>query len=187
MSGRAYQRKTIGWTLASLFLIFGILLSLKVIYPLRYAEEIDHWAAAHSLDSYLVAAVIRAESRFRPRAVSHAGAIGLMQITPPTGQWIAEQVGDESFTIGDLYQPELNIRFGTWYLCYLRDRFTGDIDAALVAYNAGPSNLLRWQSGEGTIFPETEAYLARVKRGWSGYRLLYSLPFLGTFLRAIPF
>lgn len=156
--------------LVTLFLV--ILTGLQTFYPLRYAEIVERWSRDRSLDPHLVAAVIRAESRFRSHVVSHAGAIGLMQIMPATGKWIAEQVGKEGFKIADLYEPELNIRFGTWYLRHLIDQF-GDIDLALAAYNAGRTNVTRWQAGEGTIFPETAAYLVRVNRGWAWYRLLY--------------
>jgi len=186
MNKCAPWRRTIIWALVSLFLIFGVVVAIKIVYPLRYADTIDRWAAARSLDPYLVASMIRAESRFYPRAQSRSGAIGLMQITPTTGQWIAEQMGEEKFVVEDLYEPGQNIRFGTWYLAYLLNRFDGDTESALIAYNAGPSNLIRWKAGEGTIFPETQDYLARVKRGWSGYRFLYLLPLLGDLLYAIP-
>jgi len=153
---------------------------------MRYTEEIDHWASVHSLDPYLVAAVIRAESHFRPGALSHAGAMGLMQVIPTTGEWIAELLHFEDFVAKDLYRPDVNIRFGTWYLRYLLDQLDEDIESALVAYNAGLSNLLRWQSEAGTVFPETRVYVSRVMRGWSTYRVLYRLPLLSRLLVALP-
>lgn len=186
MSRRAYRKRTIIWTLAGLFLLFGLLCCLKVVYPIRYTKEIDHWASVHSLDPSLVAAVICAESRFRPGALSHAGAMGLMQIIPTTGEWIAEKLQLEDFTVEELYQPDVNIRFGTWYLRYLFDQLDEDIESALVAYNAGLSNLLRWQSEGGTLFPETRVYVSRVMRGWSAYRVLYRLPLLSHLLAALP-
>ena len=186
MSGHASRQRTTSWILAAVFLVFGLLCAIKVVYPLRYVEEIQHWASVHSLDPYLVAAVIRAESRFRPSACSHAGAMGLMQITPATGKWIAETLHHEGFTVENLYEPDLNIRFGTWYLRYLLDRLDEDVESCLIAYNAGPSNLKRWQSEGGTIFPETKDYVARVKRSWSAYRILYRLPLLGHLLKALP-
>ncbi len=166
-----------------LLLLLGIG-ALKLLYPLRYEGEIKAWAESYSLDLYLVAAVIRAESRFDPHALSHAGAIGLMQIIPTTGEWIAAQIDEVGFTIEDLYDPEVNIRFGAWYLRYLLDRF-GDANIALAAYNAGPSNAIRWQAGEGTIFPETARYIERVKRGEIVYRTFYDLPWLGRLLRVM--
>lgn len=186
MSTHAYRKRTIIWILAGLFLLFGLLCCLKAVYPLRYGQEIDQWASVHSLDPYLVAAVIRAESHFRPRALSHAGAMGLMQVIPATGEWIAEKLEFEDFAAKDLYRPAVNIRFGTWYLRYLLDQLDEDIESALVAYNAGLSNLLRWQSDGGTLFPETRVYVSRVMRGWSTYRVLYRLPFLSHLLAALP-
>lgn len=186
MSGSASYQRAIGCIVAGILLVICLVGLLKVLYPLRYREEIDHWAAAFSLDPYLVAAVIRAESRFRPDALSRAGARGLMQITPATGQWIAAMLRAEDYTVEDLHRPNLNIRFGTWYLRYLLDRLANDIKTALIAYNAGLSNLFRWQSEGGTVFPETEAFVTRVLRGWSAYRLIYRLPVLGHLLRRLP-
>jgi soluble lytic murein transglycosylase len=184
MKGRApWKRRIEVIMLLVLLLLLGIG-ALKLLYPLCYEDEMKVWTDSYSLDLYLVAAVIRAESRFDPHALSHAGAIGLMQIIPTTGEWIAAQIGEASFTIEDLYDPEVNIRFGTWYLRYLLDRF-GDMDVALAAYNAGPSNAIRWQAGEGTVFPETARYIARVKRGQIAYRTFYGLPWLGWLLRVI--
>ena len=109
-----------------------------------------------------------------------------MQITPPTGQWIAEQLNVTGFTEDALFDPDLNVQFGAWYLYHLLDQFNNDVEAALIAYNAGPSNLRRWQSGDGTIFPETAIYATKVQRAWSHYRTLYELPVLGDLLRKLP-
>ena len=186
MKRGAFRLKAFGWIFLTLLFLLSVPACLKIIYPLRYNDLITHWASIYSLDPHLVAAVIRSESRFRTNAVSHAGAIGLMQITLPTGQWIAEQVDVTGFTEDALFDPELNIRFGTWYLRHLLDQFDNDVEAALIAYNAGPANLLRWRTGEGTIFPETAAYLTKVQRAWSGYRLFYELPILEDLLRMFP-
>jgi|LZCG01.1.fsa_nt_gb soluble lytic murein transglycosylase len=185
MKGQTPWQRRIGGILLLVVLLLLGLGVLKVIYPLRYVDALDHWARLRSLDPYLVASVIRAESRFRPRACSPRGAIGLMQITPTTGEWIAAQVGEDGFTVENLYDPDLNIRFGTWYLRYLLERFE-KIDLALAAYNAGPTNLARWQAGEGTIFSETASYIEKVKRGRTAYRTLYTLPGIGPLLRALP-
>jgi soluble lytic murein transglycosylase len=185
MKGRApWKRRVEVIMLLILLLLLGIGV-LKLLYPLRYECEIKAWTDSYSLDLYLVAAVIRSESRFDPHALSHAGAIGLMQIIPSTGEWIAAQIGEEGFTVEDLSDPGINIRFGSWYLRYLLDRF-GDMNVVLAAYNAGPSNAIHWQEGEGTIYPETARYIARVKRGQIAYRTFYGLPWLGRILRLIP-
>jgi soluble lytic murein transglycosylase len=97
-------------------------------------------ARRNGLDPVLVAAVIRVESRFDPFAVSGAGACGLMQLMPPTAQWLLEKNGEKSARLraGQLFNPILNIELGTLYLAQLLQRFDGDMSHALIAYNAGP-------------------------------------------------
>jgi soluble lytic murein transglycosylase len=160
--------------------------AVKLLYPLRYSDALDHWARESRLDPTFVAAVVRTESRFRPGVVSHSGAIGLMQITPDTGRWIATQLGEADFAIDELYDPEVNLRFGTWYLRYLIDRFPGAVDLALAAYNAGPTTLARWQTEGAAYYPETSAYIDRVKRNRRAYHLLYATPVIGSILRLLP-
>jgi len=111
--------------------------------------------------------------------------MGLMQIMPATGGWIAEKIGVDGFTEDKLNSPETNIRLGVWYLRYLIDRF-GDVDTALAAYNAGPGNVERWGGDARMMFPETAEYVRRVKEGERVYRLLYTLPILGSLFRALP-
>lgn len=142
----------------------------RIRYPLRYESVIRAHARNYELDPALLAAVIYTESRFNPRAVSGAGAIGLMQLLPETAKGIAIRTGGEQFVIDDLYDPELNIRYGSWYLRNLMRRY-GDIRTALAAYHAGPGNVDAWRrDGEGIVFPETRAYVDKVTR----LRELYS-------------
>ncbi len=181
----AYWMRVGGWTVAITavgLILLGI--GLAVFYPLRYEGMITRLSKAQGLDPYLVFGVIRAESRFRPEVVSRAGAIGLMQITPQTGEWIAGKLGASGFTPDDLYQPETNVRFGTWYLRYLLDRFGGDLDSALRAYNAGPGTVDRWAAGDGEVYPETAAYLEAVRYAVRAYRVLYG-SLLGPIFRAL--
>ena len=185
MNRQTQVRRIAGWVLLLLFLSVVALAGLKVFYPLLYSGAIDRWASEHSLDPYLVAGLIRAESHFRSDAVSSAGAIGLMQIMPETGAWIAQVIGIEGYSGQDLSDPEINIRLGTWYLAYLVDRF-GDMDTALMAYNAGPGNAERWISSGDEAFVETEQYLQRVRKGERIYRLLYTLPVIGSIVRVLP-
>ncbi len=163
-------------------LLVGIGFGLTALYPLRYEKTIIALSEEHGLDPYLVFGVIRTESRFRLHVVSQAGAIGLMQITPATGRWIAGKLNRHAFTPGDLYDPQVNLQFGTWYLRYLIDRFGGNIDFALLAYNAGPGKVDRWQSKNGG-YPENATYLDAVRRNQGIYRFLYG-SFLGPVLRA---
>ena len=182
---KAAYRSKIVWGLLSLALLFvGCLFAASLYYPLRYERQIISACEDQGVDPFLVYGVIRAESRFRPDVVSSAGAIGLMQVTPGTGYWIANRLGMADFTAADLYRPGINIEFGVWYLRYLLDRFGGDLDSALLAYNAGPSNMDRWRSGRGEAFPESVAYLATVQRAVRAYRALYG-SFLGPIVRAL--
>lgn len=154
------------------------------VYPIDpYREAIFLRSAENGLDPYLVAAVIRHESRFNPNALSHQGARGLMQVIPDTGRWVAEQVG-LPFQPDLLYDPAYNIQIGTWYLAHQLRQFGGSIVLALAAYNGGEQNVRtwlvedRWTGEIGTVdqipFPETRSYVQRVMDSYDKYRLLYS-------------
>ena len=133
-------------------------------------------AHAHNyhLQPALLAAVIYQESKFRPDAESSTGAIGLMQIQPDTAKGIALHTGGSRFRVEDLYDPEINIRYGSWYLRHLIDKY-GDERTALAAYNAGQNNVDRWRaSGSGIRFPETRAYVAKVEKLKRIYRDIYA-------------
>ena len=127
----------------------------RIRYPLRYEAIVRGHAKNYDLDPALLAAVIYTESRFNPRARSEAGAIGLMQLLPDTARGIAERTGGTTFVVDDLYVPELNVRYGAWYLRNLLNRY-GDERTALAAYHAGQGNVDRWRAaGVGIQFPET--------------------------------
>ena len=143
---------------------------LRARYPLQYEEIIRGHAESHRLDPALLAAVVYVESRFDPNARSDAGALGLMQLLPDTARGIALRTGGTRFVVADLRDPEINVRYGSWYLDHLRRRY-GDMRTALAAYHAGPGNVDRWRrGGDGTVFPETRDYVAEVGR----MRRLYS-------------
>lgn len=155
----------------------------KRTYKLQYGAEIKEYSMEFGVDPYLVAAVIHCESSNRHTAVSRAGAKGLMQIMPDTGSWIAEKLGEEDFTEDKLLEPEVNIRFGCWYLKYLLDGFSGNRKNAVAAYNAGPGNVRKWlkderysQGGElySIPFGETAQYVERVQRAYDKYAKLYA-------------
>src|SRR3954453_3850681 len=140
----------------------------EITLPLRHEDVIRQQAAAKGLDPALVAAVIYAESHFVDQT-SHAGARGLMQITPETAHAIAQRTGGTAFTEADLATPQVNIAYGTWYLRHLLDHYDGDEIAALAAYNGGIGNVDRWRAGGGgaldvneTPFAETRAYVTKV-------------------------
>jgi len=154
----------------------------ELFYPLPYREYVERYARARGLDPYLVAALIRQESTFNPRVRSRAGARGLMQIIPATGRQLARQER-RKYATRDLYDPEINIRYGTRYLKDVLGRFNGRVDYALASYNAGPHRVKRWTGMDMTIdpeifiedipFDETRAYVKLVLRNEMLYRRLY--------------
>jgi len=154
----------------------------RVALPLDHVRVIRAQAAEKGLPAELIAGVIYAESRFRPRR-SPAGAEGLMQLMPATSEFIARKSGGVSFTTADLADPEVNIRYGSWYLRYLLQRYAGNTVEALAAYNAGLSNVDRWKrdaEAEGRSFgredigfPETAAYVDKVLEAAEDYRRVY--------------
>jgi soluble lytic murein transglycosylase len=135
----------------------------RIRYPLRYSEYVRVHAREHSLDPALVAAVIYQESKFKSGAKSSSGAIGLMQLRPSTARGIAIRTHGNAFRTEDLYDPEINIRYGAWYLDNLFRKY-GSERLVLAAYNAGQGNVDRWRArGEDIQFSETKAYVSRVE------------------------
>jgi peptidoglycan lytic transglycosylase len=135
----------------------------RLRYPLRYEAIVRGHARNYRLDPPLLAAVIYQESKFDAGARSSSGAIGLMQLLPDTAKGIAQRTGGSKFVVQDLYEPELNVRYGAWYLRHLLDKY-GDEAVALAAYNAGQANVDRWQAeGGGIRFAETRHYVRRVQ------------------------
>lgn len=145
----------------------------RIEYPLDYGDLVRAHAARNRLDAALVAAVIYEESRFRPHATSRVGAMGLMQIQPVTGQTIARKTGGTAFRVSDLYTPDVNIRYGTWYLRRLLDKY-GDERLALAAYNAGESTVDRWLAeGRGIAAADVRSYVDKVESTKMVYRHAY--------------
>ena len=133
--------------------------------PLRHEDIIRQQAAEKGVPADLIAAVIYSESRFRDQT-SHAGARGLMQITPSTAKLIEKLSGGQTFKFQDLSNPDINIRYGTFYLRYLIDKFGDNVVAALAAYNAGETNVVAWGGSNLQLddipFPETRGYVEDV-------------------------
>lgn len=118
--------------------------------------------------------MIETESKFNPNARSSAGAVGLMQLTPSTAQGIAEYTHGTRFQLSDLTNPDINVRYGAWYLEHLVQKY-GDEKLALAAYNAGEQNVDSWRAAhEGIQFAETRAYVAKVERLKVIYRRTYA-------------
>lgn len=148
----------------------------ELTLPLRHEDVIRQQAAEKDVDASLIAAVIYSESKFVDQT-SSAGARGLMQITPEAAEFIARQSDATSFELDDLGDPEINIRYGTFLLHELLERYDGDEAAALAAYNAGPGNADKWGGADLTVseipFPETRAYVEEVLEKRGTYREKY--------------
>ncbi len=131
-------------------------------YPLSYAHVIVGHARNYELDPALLAAVIYRESKFDPDARSRSGAVGLMQLLPDTARGIALHTGGVNFVVADLRDPEINVRYGAFYLRRLLRKY-GDLELALAAYNAGQRNVDEWlAAGKGIAFAETREYVEDV-------------------------
>jgi soluble lytic murein transglycosylase len=147
----------------------------RLWYPLHYSTNVRVYASQDHLDAALLAAVIEAESKFDPNARSNAGAVGLMQLTPSTAKGIAQYTGGSRFRVSDLTNPDINIRYGAWYLGHLFERYGGDERLALAAYNAGEDNVDRWEREHvGIQFDETRDYVDKVERLKKIYRRAYA-------------
>jgi soluble lytic murein transglycosylase len=149
----------------------------ELTLPLRHEDIIRQQSREKGVDAALIAAVIYSESKFDDRT-SSAGARGLMQITPEAAKDIERHSGGTTFELGDLSDPEINIRYGTYLLRELLDRYGGDVTAALAAYNAGPANVDRWGGSDLAVtsiaFPETRAYVEDVLDKQRAYRERYA-------------
>lgn len=165
--------------------VAGVLLGLvgdvdraiqELTLPLRHEDVIRQQAREKGVDAALIAAVIYAESKFSDRT-STAGARGLMQVTPETAKDVERHSGGTTFKVADLADPEINIRYGTFRLRELLDRYQGHEVAALAAYNAGPGNVDKWGGSEMTVddieFAETRAYVEEVLEKQRAYREKY--------------
>jgi soluble lytic murein transglycosylase len=154
----------------------------RLAYPLLYTDLLSAEAQARNLDPLLLAALIRQESLFEPSAESYAGARGLGQVMPATGEGIAKSVGLEGFVLDDLYRPSVSIRFCAFYLSGQMGRFDDQILVALAAYHGGPGNTIRWIESAGDdldLFveiltaPQSRIYLQRVYEQYITYESLY--------------
>ncbi len=161
--------------LAAAFVLRGVF--VYKAFPLNYEEMISKYSEEYSIDEHLVCAVISAESGFDETALSSRGAMGLMQIMPDTGEWIAGKFSTDGFESGMLYDPETNIKYGCWYLNYLKGIFDGDVSKVLAAYNAGPSRVKEWTDADGKLreipYVETENYIVKIEKNYEIYKALY--------------
>lgn len=180
------------WILATVVIGLGAILAIanrneisdllgdqirEVTLPLRHEDIIRQQAREKDVPADLIAAVIYQESRFRDQE-SNAGARGLMQVTPETAEFIERDSGGSTFVADDLSDPDLNIRYGTYYLRYLLGRFNGNVTAALAAYNGGETNVAGWGGADlearDIEFDETREYVDIVLEKRDEYREHYA-------------
>jgi soluble lytic murein transglycosylase len=153
-----------------LFYVYGSQVWGEIVYPLDYQDSIKHYALQWNVRPNFVAGVIFTESHFNPKATSGVGAQGMMQIMPATGRSIAKELGEP---FGNLYDPDTNIRYGTWYLKGLLEKFNGNSELASAAYNAGVMRASYYRDGTGTLPAETQNFIVKVKTAESKYDEIY--------------
>lgn len=156
---------------------------LRTVYPIHYRDSIEKYAKEYEVDPYLVAAIMKNESKFDPNAVSKKDAKGLMQIAPITGEWAAEKLSIQNYSEDMLFQPELNIKIGVWYLNVLKKEFGDNLGVIIAGYNAGNGNVKKWlndpeYSKDGKTlyeipFNETKIYQKKVLRDYKIYSKIY--------------
>lgn len=161
----------------------GILRLGCFIYPKNYQLTVKKYATLYDIPDSLVFSVIKAESNYKKDAVSKKGARGLMQIMTPTGEWAAEKIGIEEFSEELLFDSDINIEIGCYYLSYLLDLYHQETNLALAAYNAGPKNVDEWLKNEEYSkdgkellkipFKETDKYVKKVVKNIKIYDFLY--------------
>lgn len=172
----------------TLFILVILVLSATYMYfiinyPLSYQVSIKKYSEKFNVDPYIIAAIINVESKYDKNAISNKDARGLMQIAPITGQWASEELRIEDFNIEDLFEPELNIMIGTWYLNTLNQEFDNNLQLVLAAYNAGSGNVVKWLKSEkysedgrslkDIPYPETKEYVKKVENNIRIYKILY--------------
>lgn len=157
--------------------VIGMARLMCFIYPNNYVLSVTKYAKMYDVPQELVFSVIKAESNFDKNAKSKKGAIGLMQIMDTTGEWVAEKIEMDDFSKELLYEPDVNIEIGCFYISYLLDLYKNDEKCALAAYNAGPANVDKWLEGQKTLgkipFSETEEYVKKVTKNIKIYDFLY--------------
>ena len=171
----------------AVLLIYAAMLNipsfLRLLYPLEHKEAIIKYGQMHKIDPPLLAALIKTESNFKTYAESRKGAKGLMQITPSTGEWIAQTTGIKDFEESMLFDPEINIKLGSWYIEHLTDYYNGSFELVFAAYNGGRGNVDKWLkdkslSSDGRTldeipFSETENFVKKLRKNYNVYKRIY--------------
>jgi len=154
-------------------------------YPQGYWDSIATYSKKYGQDPFFIAAIIREESQFLATALSPAGARGVMQVMPQTGEWVARNVSVPGFDRSRLFEPDMAINVGTWFISHLMKRFKNDPLFVAAAYNAGPEAVTSWLSRNGSTgmerdvfvesipFSETRGYVKKVLRNYAEYKRIY--------------
>ena len=155
----------------------------RLAFPLPYRKSLEEYCRAQMLDPYLMAALIRQESEFNPKAISRANARGLAQVMPATGRQLSRKLKIPRYSTAMLFTPDTNLKMGTYYLKQLSDELEGKWEATLASYNAGKSHVNKWMASgnfrepaefvESIPFNETRVYVQSVLRNAEVYRKLY--------------
>jgi soluble lytic murein transglycosylase len=158
----------------------------EALFPKAYWADLRKYSELNGLDPYLVASLIRQESEFNALALSRANAVGLMQLLPKTGKTVAKQVKLKGYSAPQLYTPAVNLELGTRYFKDMVDKYNGQFEYALAAYNAGTDRVGDWlgqghyrdpqEFVESIPFTETREYVQAILRNASVYRQLYGTP-----------
>lgn len=189
-SGRTGTKGSICVLLLVCLALFGCwklwrsdVVQMRFVYMWEYQQDIIDYSEKNNIDPFLVAAIIKNESNFDHKAVSKVGAVGLMQIMPETGSWIAESMGLPNYRSEDLYLSKNNIRMGCWYVGELEHEFRRNLVLMLIAYNAGRGQTKQWMQennwdygfneAEKIPYDDTRAYVLKVMRDRDEYYRLY--------------
>jgi soluble lytic murein transglycosylase len=158
----------------------------EALFPKAYWTDLRKYSALNGLDPYLVASLIRQESEFNALALSRANAVGLMQLLPKTGKTVARQVKLRGYSAPQLFTPAVNLQLGTRYFKDMVDKYNGQFEYALAAYNAGTDRVGDWlgqghyrdaqEFVESIPFTETREYVQAILRNANVYRQLYGAP-----------
>lgn len=173
------KKRNIVLAVIAIFIIIGLAVVISVdllshrFYPLEYQQEIKDNAAKYNLEPATICAIIYEESKFDPNVVSEKDAIGLMQILPDTANVLAKEMGIEHLWRDDLFVPTINIKFGSYYFRQLLDKYNGDVNLALAAYNAGFGTVDKANRDLNNLPKETKDFIRKTNETERVYLTLY--------------
>jgi len=176
--------KGIKFVFICFFILMTITITISILFPLKHIELINKYSQKYGLEPSLVCAVINVESKFDENAVSERGASGLMQLMKPTADWLAQINNISDYNYNNIFNPELNINLGCFYLSKLMNQHNNDLILVLASYNAGSGNVNKWlydsrYSINGNLinipFMETKKYVKKVNTNKKVYEIILKL------------